>query len=158
MPRFVTGDMWDVIVDSEMFCITCNSTLRRDGALTMGAGIARQAQEKLPGLPHVFGRKLQAAGLAGKRYGTLTVEHGFLRITAFQTKVHFMESSTLDLIEFSVGKLLEEIEQLSPSRVDLNFPGIGLGGLEPDEVKPVLAALPDNVFIWTYNGVKGINS
>lgn len=158
MPTFVTGDMWDVVVDSEMFCITCCSILRRDGALVMGAGIAREAQDRLPGLSAVFGEELKARGQAGKWYGTIVVPVPPLRFCAFQTKVHFQEPSDLALIEFSVGRLLEDIERIKPARVDLNYPGIGLGGLDPAEVKPLLAPLPDNVFIWTYNGVKGINS
>lgn len=48
MPRFCQGDMWSVYDDADLFLITTNSTLKKNGALAMGRGIAQQARAASP--------------------------------------------------------------------------------------------------------------
>ena len=71
-------------------------------------------------------------------------------VAAFQVKSHYSEPASLDIIKFSVQKLVEYIRIVSPNRVDLNFPGIGYGRLDEADVLPLLLELPDCVHIWRF--------
>lgn len=42
--------MWTAYDDADLFLITTNSTLKKNGVLVMGRGIARQACDRCPGL------------------------------------------------------------------------------------------------------------
>ncbi len=55
MPQFRLGNMWTAYEPADLFLITTNSTIRRDGALVMGRGIARQAKERFPDLDVTLG-------------------------------------------------------------------------------------------------------
>ena len=50
MPTFKHGDMWDSYDDVNMFCITTNNAIKKNGALVMGRGIAKEAKDRFPGL------------------------------------------------------------------------------------------------------------
>ena len=41
MPHFQRGDLWTAFAPTNLFLITTNSTIRKDGALVMGRGIAQ---------------------------------------------------------------------------------------------------------------------
>jgi hypothetical protein len=43
MPTFKIGDMWSAYDNIDLFLITTNVTIKRNGALVMSRGIARQA-------------------------------------------------------------------------------------------------------------------
>lgn len=58
MPQFQTGDIWTVYPTTDLILITTNSTLRRDGKLVMGRGIARQARDRFPRLAKVLGQHI----------------------------------------------------------------------------------------------------
>lgn len=45
MPQFRTGDMWSSYDEADLFLITTNATITTRGALVMGRGIARQAND-----------------------------------------------------------------------------------------------------------------
>lgn len=47
--------MWSAYDDADLFLITTNSTLKKNGALLMGRGIARQARDLFPGLDLALG-------------------------------------------------------------------------------------------------------
>ncbi|MCO5205659.1 MAG: hypothetical protein M9928_11545, partial [Anaerolineae bacterium] len=58
MPQYRQGDMWSAWDSADLFVITTNSTLRADGALVMGRGIARQARNRFPGIAAALGRAI----------------------------------------------------------------------------------------------------
>jgi hypothetical protein len=151
MARFCVGDMWQQYEQADLFLITTNSTLRRDGALVMGRGIARQARERFPGLDAALGQEIQ------QRCGSLGV-YGLLisprwpqaRLGGFQVKRHWGRAADLALIANSVAALAAWTADHPDRAVCLNFPGIGNGGLARSAVRPLLEPLPDSVTIWEY--------
>jgi len=58
MPHFQRGDLWTAFAPTNLFLITTNSTIRKDGALIMGRGIAQQARDRFPGLDVVLGKQI----------------------------------------------------------------------------------------------------
>jgi hypothetical protein len=58
MPIFKTGDMWTAFDEATLFLLTTNATIKRNGALVMGRGIARQARDRFPGLDAALGKQI----------------------------------------------------------------------------------------------------
>lgn len=141
MANFQTGNMWDVFEQAELFLITTNSTVTKDGRLVMGAGIAKQAKLKYRGLDKKMGTAvLKACGNLGE-YNLL---FGQGKLAGFQVKYYWGDNADLDLIQRSTNKLLELPEMI----IHLNFPGIGNGKLDRTKVYDIIKVLPDNITIW----------
>jgi hypothetical protein len=141
MPIFRTGEMFHA---SGYLIVTTNSFLTSEVKLVMGRGAAWILKMKVPGIDRVFGKMIsETCGHLG-RYGLLFHE----RYGALQVKYRFDEKARVDLIEFSLRKLAEIAKEYPKSIFNINYPGIGNGGLRKPEVQPLLDVLPDNVFIW----------
>lgn len=48
MPIYKTGDIWQVFDNADLFCITTNAILDKNGELVMGKGIAGEAKKAFP--------------------------------------------------------------------------------------------------------------
>ena len=146
------GNMWDVFGKTGLFLITTNPIIRKDGAVVMGRGIAREAALRFPELPFKFGRRLspevvgyQASGDSTGTIGTYEQQE----VGYFMVKRHWNSPAELSIIEDSVSDLLS----WAPYqfwRIDLNFPGIGNGKLRREDVLPIIEKLPDKVHVWEY--------
>ena len=133
--------MWTVFDAVDLFCITTNGTRRKNGALVMGAGIARQARDKFPTLDMQFGQAISTLP-----YGLLILPQ--IKIAAFQVKAHYRQPASLALIQQSTEMLAVWCVEHPTAQVALNFPGIGLGNLSIAEVLPIIETLPDQVQVW----------
>lgn len=138
----------------EICFVTTNSVVYRK-ELVMGGGIALVAKQFNPYLARYFGMKASRSRMDGGNgiYGLIEPSAKSL-VGAFQTKVHFSDPSRLDVIELAVDMLHDYVERkkhyVPDFTVNLNFPGIGLGGLSVKDVEPLLTSLPDNVFVWRF--------
>lgn len=144
------GDMWQIYDKTDLFLITANSTLNSRGELVMGAGIAKQAKYRYPQLPKMFGTKIIRH--KSDFYGLMVCWEMMpeIKIGLFQTKYNWEDKSPPNIIFKSTYELLVFAEHYTTMRVDLNFPGIGFGGLTKAEVMPIVSILPDSVHIWEY--------
>jgi len=145
------GDMWSVWSETDLFLITANSFVKRNGCLVMGAGIARQARDRFPGLDATLGQAIrESCGHLGK-YGLLiSPRWPASRLGLFQVKYHWNTEALPELIQRSAEKLTAWASAHPDCRIDLNFPGIGNGRLHPAQVLPIVGQLPDNVHVWQY--------
>lgn len=142
------GNMWDVFGKTDLFLVTTNPIVRKDGAVVMGRGIALQMKTRFPEFPYAFAHDLQRrkdeaefdpdTGVVGVFGGQLV---GF-----FMVKTHWRDKADLDVIAKSANAL--RWKAANYRRVDLNFPGTGNGKLNREDVLPIISMLPDNVFIW----------
>lgn len=147
----VTGNIWDYEADA--VCVTTNLVVTGNG-LVMGAGIAKQAKDRYPSLPHLFGEYYRGFSLSGIRNDfTYCVAKSVIpppnwplftrHIVAFPTKYHWRDHSDLLLIRKSAQDLVYLVERLEDDldkdvTVVLPRPGCGLGGLKWDRVKVVI--------------------
>lgn len=127
---YVNG--WAMYNSGAWLGILTNGNVRNDGQAVMGAGQALQAKHRLPQLPQKLGSKLLTTG-----------NHVYMfpqeRIFTFPTKNSWMDKADLKLIERSVHEFIKFIE---PGRIYcMPRPGIGLGQLSWDEVKPIMGPL-----------------
>ena len=156
-PSFATGDMWTAYLASDLFVITTNSCLNAHGSLVMGAGMARTARDRFPGIDNRLGKLIQAkCGHLGRYY--LLIDP-LTHIAAFQVKQHWNDPADTALILGSTHALVRWLandtyprsaaERDATLDIALNFPGVGFGGLSRATVLPYITDLPANVTVWT---------
>jgi len=154
-----TGDLWDINVPGwrpgkdpvPWLIIPTNGEYKLNGAAIMGAGVARQAAERFPGIAAELGKRLSASG--GNFVHHLGVwclpqgsgeKHEMTKlmrtVIAFPTKNRWREMAREDLIERSAQGLatLVEAEGAIAPLVLLPRVGTGLGGLGWSVVKKIL--------------------
>ena len=138
---FQKGQMFNAI---GYIIVTTNSFLTSETKLVMGKGAAWELKMKVPGIDYEFGKMiLEKCGHLG-RYGLL-LYRGY---GALQVKYRFNEKANLELIKFSLGKLASVANKSPRYWFNVNFPGIGNGGLNKVDVLPLLEVLPRNVYVW----------
>lgn len=145
------GNMLETIRPGDIYLVTTNSYIRKDGALVMGRGAAKQLADKYPGLPYKLGDAIQrSCGHLGEyNTGVLTDKATNVSLGAFQVKYHFADEADLELIQRSVIELTQVAVQ--DGRIfHVNFPGIGNGRQALEHVEPLLGMLPDNVNVWRF--------
>lgn len=151
-PTYMQGDMWSALKEADLWLFTGNGVVKRNGALVMGAGIAKQVRDRWPGCDVRLGCLVKQgklrADLGGYVYNLIAPPGKKGGI--FQTKINWKNPSTPQLIKDSTEKLVSWCEQHPGANVHLNMPGTGYGKLTQAEVKPILQILPPNVHIWTY--------
>lgn len=145
--QLVQDDIWSYADKLDFICVTTNSIVKTNGCLVMGAGIAKTAMERNPDLPKEFGKQILDKGLAGQFYGLLAVG----KYIAFQTKLHYKDSSPLDVVQRSCNALQRLAKKYPEKSFGLPYPGISNGRLDPKVVYPFLKDLPDNVFVYHIN-------
>ena len=150
MANFITGNIWsNYRVNNHKIMVTTNSIISSSAGLVMGAGIALEAKKIEPMLPFIFANKIAShvKSQGNLAYGVL-FEPSW-SIGAFQSKYHFKNPSPLELVEISANKLNKLALRYEEFVFNLNFPAVGLGGLRPSDVKPIIENLPNNVNIWS---------
>lgn len=155
MAVFCQGNMWNRRDQVDLFCITTNGTLRRDGKLVMGRGIAFEAISQFPEIQKTAGEAIRTFNEARiKRgdppspYGLVTLRKYEPFVGLFQVKYNWWEQADVNLIKFSAQKLHQFAVDNPHKIIVLNFPGIGNGKLSEETVRPIVETLPGNVEIW----------
>ena len=131
-----------VLQKADAICFTSNGVTKANGALVMGAGVAKAFRDTFPLLD-------VAAGYAVRTHGNRcqVVRDSKPAIVAFPTKHHWKDPSSLELIRDSAEQLMRLIEDRGWRMVALPRPGCRNGGLEWTQVKPFLSVLDDRVVI-----------
>lgn len=146
MPTYRTGNMWNIFDKIDHFVITTNSVIKSNGAVVMGAGIAKQVRDRFPGIDVEIGKAIQEHKLR-EFYGCIIGK----KIGIFQVKYHYKHRALPELIHNS-ARMLAEHARANPDRTyALNYPGIGNGKLTVHDVEPHLRQLPANVQVWSFN-------
>ena len=175
MPQYRQGNMLDHLKEADLLLFSANACLDSQGQLVMGGGIAKQVRDRWSGSAQSMGEILQQRkardGHAsqpfeakGRAYQVYLRPYHILthpewpcnpqkKLGAFQSKIHWDQPSSLDLIHAACLELRCIVETLAYWRdiqVYLNFPGIGLGGLPREVVKAdtLDPLLPDSVTVW----------
>lgn len=141
------GNMFDHVLTYDCILITTNADVRKDGALVMGRGAALEVKKRWPHVPYALGDAIKKIG---DPY-LLTIPVGIsptIKLGAFQVKHHWMEEAKLDLIAQATIRLKTVAQTFPFMSFALNFPGIGNGKLDRDDVYSLIQHLPDNVDVW----------
>lgn len=150
MPKFKTGDMFSVFNEADIFLITTNSTIKANGTLVMGAGIAKEARDRWKGLDAIAGEMVMSECGNRGTYGLMLSNwRNGKKLGLFQVKIGWDENADVELIKLSTEKLIRFAEEHPELKIHLNYPGIGNGKLSVDDVHPIICSLPNNVTIWS---------
>lgn len=136
------GDIWDPAWDDYELpvvrVIPTNGSRNAAGQAVMGRGVAKQAQERFPGLRTRLGLRIREDG---NHVHYLASED----LATFPVKRHWSDPADLGLIARSAKELVYEMTSelgklyLPPTFLVLPRVGCGNGGLRWTEVRPVLA-------------------
>lgn len=147
MPTYKQGNMWDSLNEVDHFIITTNAIVKRNGALVMGAGIAKKVRDNNPGIDVLCGQAIERGQYPDQQYGVILNVSGNLGL--FQVKRHYKDYADINLIHYSTQMLYAHAIKHPDDQYAMNFPGIGNGKLAYNDVKPWTDSLPDNVQVWT---------
>ena len=128
----VFADLWGVNADLRV--ITTNGFVKKNHEAVMGRGCAREAADKYPLLPTRLGSLIRAYGNRTMLLG----EHDGVMLCALPVKHHWREQADIELIERSVMQLAEIVQKYQYAKVVLPRPGCGNGGLDWQDVSPVI--------------------
>lgn len=140
--RLNYGQPWAL---PDVYLFTGNPVKRRDGAIVMGRGAARQVRDAYPGVDRRFGalmepgRRLVWLELAPRQHlGWLQVKH------------HWRDAADLELIRDSLSRLAALCRARPRVTFHLNAPGCGNGGLDWErDIEPLCEELlPDNAVVY----------
>ena len=144
-------NIWDykeqIDEGSMMLCITTNGAVNSKGLAVMGRGVALQAKNHYPGLSNNLGAKITRWG--GIPYG------GVISITprlfSFPVKHHWKDNKAdLSLIKWATQVLETFMRNVNSDRIVLlPRPGCGNGGLDWEDVEPIVSRLSDKVWVVT---------
>lgn len=154
------GNIWEYAKPGNVLCFTSNGVTKSNGELVMGAGIAKQFRDKFPFIAEVYGAKLRKSKqewgeIEGNRPIWLPPSQTMNRpfaICSFPTKHHWRDQSDPKLIVNS-AKIIEHVvfelnfNKRRINKVYLTRPGCGNGGLQWEDVKPLLTPILDDTFV-----------
>lgn len=133
----IYGDLWEYY-GTAAIGITTGGQVSRKGNCMMPRGCARQAKDRFPDLAARLGALIRAEGNH--------VFHLGGGLFNFPVENSPFEVPDLHLIERSCRELVELANQQDWSKVVLPRPGCGGGGLDWQQVRPLLARHLDERF------------
>lgn len=149
------GDMWKMWGKTDLFIITGNASIKKDGYPVMGRGAAKEFADRFPLAVKGIGYEMSRYTYIQPYYGLLTfviddTTYGSLqqKFGLFQVKRWWHEKASLSIVERSTYELLALAEANKDWRIDINYPAIGNGKRMIEEIEPIISILPDNVHVW----------
>ena len=137
----IQGDFLSAIGQPNSVVVAPTNGVLTPKGLVMGAGAASALAQHQPLLRELFAQAIRQVGQENQglwKYGFVAVELDGQLYGAFQTKLHFNFPSTPNLLRYSAQRLQAWMDQHPNLTVHLAFPGIGLGGMRPEEVLQIL--------------------
>lgn len=149
MATFTSGNMFASYPDSDLFLVEGHGSVNRNGKMVMGGqGLIAQLPKKFPGVDAAMGKHLLTT--ANGRYGVMISKQWAegKKLGLFQTRLRWSDRVAPELVSYAVAKLKPWALENPTLRIDVEHPDVSRGPLY-DEVRTLLAELPDNVHIWT---------
>lgn len=137
-----TGNIWSVFQQPNQIVLCTTNNVRGRNGLVMGAGIAREAAQRLPELSRWMDPYCGADYWLKVFYGQ--------GIGCIQTKRDWKHGSPIDLVHASIEILNIVANTDQTYTYNLTRPGCGLGGLNWErDVRPMCNSLPNNCVVWS---------
>jgi len=158
-------DIWTAL-GKAVVCVTTNGFVKTDGAAVMGAGIAKQAKERFPGIDYRLGHHIMTKGnCVGIIWEdpiicSFPVKPTTMKLTSKDQLVPHMRNkiklnttapggacvASLDIIRLSAHELFDLTEKNLWKHVCLTKPGCYNGNLRWEDVEPILDEIFDERF------------
>jgi O-acetyl-ADP-ribose deacetylase (regulator of RNase III) len=134
----INADLWETEADAR--CVTTNGVVKSGGRLVMGAGVAKQARDRYPGIDKRLGDLV-------KLFGNTPHYLPDIGVMSFPTKHNWRDESDPALIAASAKAAVLLANAHGLKRIVLTRPGCGLGRLDWREVRELLLPILDDRFI-----------
>lgn len=121
---------------ADAVCVTTNSVIKANGRAVMGAGVAKSARDKYPGIDKILASCLKNVG--NHVHYLMTDKTHNTSILSFPTKHDWKNPSDIRLIERSAQELRLVTDACGWKKVLLPKPGCSNGQLNWTDVEPVL--------------------
>ena len=159
--KLTYGDIFDYIGVADCVCITTNGTIKSNGELVMGAGIAKQFYDrynrqfniakKLAKLLYGGDPNLRRMFVVDSKYNVcyraISAEDNYgTNIVSFPTKNHFQDKGDLELIKKSAQRMVQFADAYNLKNIIIPSPGTGCGQLKEEDVYEALNDILDNRF------------
>lgn len=159
--NIVYGDIFSYVGKADCICITTNGTIKSNGELVMGAGVAKQFYDKYNSTHHIAKKlaKLLYGGEPNLRkmhvvhsnhnlcYRAIPAEHNFgTHVVSFPTKNHFQDKGDLELIKRSARRMVDFANEYDLNSIIIPSPGTGCGQLNEEDVYAELNKILDKRF------------
>lgn len=136
------GNLWYFHNWGYWIVIPTNGFVKNDGSAVMGAGLAKQALKRFPGIDKKVGQAI-------KKLGNRPVAFGNQRLITFPVKHHWAQEADIELIRTSAELLVELVDK---HELDAPYylPRVGCGNgkkIWDTEVYPVLKGTLDDRFV-----------
>ena len=145
----IKGDFWEHEHQWLGIVCTTNTTLKNNGELVMGAGIAKDFAIRIPILPKLWGDKVKSGHKTVIVTDMCGVDGNYEPMyIALPTKHDWKLPSPEELVIQSCKEMLFLINsiarlELGNGKILMTRPGCGNGGLKWENVKPKLNFLDD---------------
>lgn len=152
MVEYIKGNLFHHIhEDCSLILFSANSVINSyKNELVMGAGIAKAFKNRWPSLPGNLAYKVKHLSLYGLAISDITINEGKTKLGAFQSKIHYRDDSSIEILKYSVDKLKDYCDSNPRNRVLMNMPAIGFGNLSFEVVKRITNELSSQVIIYHY--------
>lgn len=134
------GDLWTFPADA--IVITTNGIIKRDGSNVMGAGVALEARRRHPHIAYTLAEYIHQHG---NRPFNLGIYAG-KRLISLPTKNHWQDRSDPTLILHGIELLVAIADKFGPQRIVMTRPGCGNGGLDWEDIEPMIEPYLDDRF------------
>lgn len=140
------GNIWNM--KSDVLCITTNGFVKNNGRAVMGAGIAKEAKDRIPGIDMILG---QSISKHGNRVSFLFYDEiEGQDIWSFPVKHNWFEKADMELIRRSCRELMNKLPHDQTAL--LPRPGCGNGRLKWQDVKrEIEPILDDRITVVTFS-------
>jgi len=148
------GDLWELGKNADAVVITTNGFVKKNGHAVMGRGCAREARDRWAGLDLRLGTLIRIHGNRCFRFAASLPNNEGSCLVSFPVKPErgldgepgWSCPAEMWLIRQSARQLVEMADKFGWGSVVLPRPGCGNGGLDWDDVRPILEAILDDRF------------
>lgn len=140
--REIKGNMFNILNNFDVACITTNGMVKKNGCAVMGAGVAKQINQIFPGTDKILGNAINKKG----NVVLFILKLGSCKIMSFPVKHNWWEEADLKLIEKSAKELIDYVDRKGFESILVPRPGCGNGKLYWKDVKKVLDSIFDDRF------------
>lgn len=159
--NIIEGNIFNYIGKVDCICITTNGTIKTNGELVMGAGVAKQFYDRYNSTYHIAKRlaNLLYGGEPNlKRLHVVPTEQNLCyraipaelnngtNVVSFPTKNHFMDKGDLELIKRSARRMVAFANEYNLNSIIIPSPGTGCGQLNEKDVYSELNKILDKRF------------
>lgn len=157
--NLIKGDIFSYIGKADAICVTTNGTIKSNGELVMGAGVAKEFYDRYNSQQIAFvlaqkiykGPKMPNLHVVDSKnnicYKCVDAKDNFgTYVISFPTKNHFQDKGNIDLIKQSAKRIIWIANNYKLNKIIIPSPGTGCGKLSKEEVYDELDKILDKRF------------